>query len=181
MPRASSDYSKSVIYKYIHNEDPNLVYVGSTSNFRVRRNCHKTSYYCETARTHNDKLYIAMRENGGFESFSIIKIKDFPCNSKRELEQEEQKYMDELKSNLHNQRAFTSKDERNSHRREQAKKTENKEKTKKRNEKYREENKDKIKQYRTQKVECECGEMVCKVHLKRHQQTKKHLVSLNSS
>ena len=138
MPRASSDYSKGMIYKYIHNEDPNLVYVGSTTNFRVRKNAHKCSYYCETSRTHNDKLYVSMRENGGFESFSIIKIKDFPCNSKRELEEEEQKYMEEFKSNLHNQRAFTSKDDKNARRRELAKNPENREKHNKRNKKYRE-------------------------------------------
>ena len=174
MPRASSDYSKGMIYKYIHNEDPNLVYVGSTTNFCVRKNCHKTSYYCETARTHNDKLYVAMRENGGFECFSIIKIKDFPCNSKRELELEEQKYMDELKSNLHNQRAFTSKDDRNARSRELAKRPESLEKHSKRMKKYREENKDKLKKYQTEKVTCECGEIVCKIKLKRHQETKKH-------
>ena len=41
-----------------------------------------------------------IRENGGFESFKMIQIKEFPCSSERESEAEEDKVMLELKSTM---------------------------------------------------------------------------------
>jgi predicted GIY-YIG superfamily endonuclease len=36
-----TDYNKTVIYKIINYEYPDLIYIGSTTNFRIRKNQHK--------------------------------------------------------------------------------------------------------------------------------------------
>ena len=43
MPRTPTDYSKSVIYKIEHIDKPELLYVGSTTNFTNRKSEHKTA------------------------------------------------------------------------------------------------------------------------------------------
>ena len=43
MPRLPTDYSKSIIYKLVHKDDVNneIIYVGSTTKFTIRKYDHK--------------------------------------------------------------------------------------------------------------------------------------------
>jgi hypothetical protein len=50
-----------------------------------------------------------VRENGGWDSYKMIVIKEFNCTSKIELLIEEDRIMKELKATLNNNRAFTTK------------------------------------------------------------------------
>jgi len=104
MPRTPIDYSKSVIYKIQHLEKDELVYTGSTTNFTKRKCNHKNK-----SKSHQTKLYEMIRENGGWDCFNMIIIKEYPCQTKTELLQEEDRVMRELKTSLNMVRAYTDK------------------------------------------------------------------------
>jgi len=91
-----SEYDKCCIYKII-SKDINIteVYVGHTIDFeRIlkfhRQKSNKRSY----------KLYNCIRFYGGWENFEIIKIEDYPCNSKQEAKIRQQYWITELKAEL---------------------------------------------------------------------------------
>jgi hypothetical protein len=101
-----TDYSKTVIYKIQHLDKDELLYVGHTSNFIKRKNNHKSS-----CKTHSLPLYKMMRENGGWDCFTMIVLKDFPCDSKTEACIEEDKVMREMKASMNKNRAYTTPEE----------------------------------------------------------------------
>jgi hypothetical protein len=124
-------YSKTIIYKLINYDYPELVYVGSTTNFTNRKRHHK----CNCLNTNNNlKVYVNIRENGGWYNWNMIKICDYPCNNKREAELEEDKYMMELKANMNMNRASRTPQEYYEENRDKFKQ-------------YKEDNKDNIKEY----------------------------------
>ena len=96
------DYSKACIYKIKHKEDydDDNVYVGATCNLIRRRNEHKSVCFNENVVNHNLFLYHYIRNNGGWEKFIVLKIHDFPCKSKCELDIEERRYIDLIKPKL---------------------------------------------------------------------------------
>jgi hypothetical protein len=112
MPRRSVEYSKTIIYKIQHNEDETLLYVGSTTNFNNRKSQHKNSCTNEANRSYDLKVYRMIRENGGWDCFSMTKIEDFPCENGRDAEAREDQLMRELKANMNAQRAFLSLEDR---------------------------------------------------------------------
>ena len=112
MPRTSVDYSKTVIYKIQHNENETLLYVGSTTDFTNRKSQHKCACTNQKDRRHNLKVYKMIRDNGGWDSFSMVKIEDFPCKSGRDAECREDELMRELKANMNAIRAFLTPEEK---------------------------------------------------------------------
>ena len=56
----------------------------------------------------------------------------------------------------------------------------NKEKLKEYNQAYQRANKERIKEYNQEKIECDCGSIVCRGVISRHNRTKKHTEYLNS-
>jgi hypothetical protein len=92
------DYTKTIIYKLINYDYPELVYVGSTTNFTKRKQQHKCNCHNEKGKNYNYKVYVSIRENDGWENWNMIKICDYPCNNKREAELEEDIYIMELKA-----------------------------------------------------------------------------------
>lgn len=123
------DYSKGLIYTIKTNDG---LYVGSTCDFQDRKRQHKQGIYNENAKRYNLKLYKNIRENNGEYRIEIYKL--FPCNDKRELEQEEDRVMIELNANLNMMRAYTTEERR-------------KENVKKLNKEYRKENRDDLLKY----------------------------------
>ena len=107
MPKAVSDYTKNVIYKIQHNDDDSLLYVGHTINFIKRKSLHK--YGCIKKTT---PVYKMIRDNGGWECFTMIVLKDFPCASKTEACIEEDKIMRKMKASMNTLRAYTSLEEK---------------------------------------------------------------------
>ena len=55
----------------------------------------------------------------------------------------------------------------------------NKDKKREYDKKYREQNEDKLKEYSKEKITCDCGCIVSRIHLARHQRTPKHIKLLN--
>ena len=67
------DYTKTIIYKLINYDYPELVYVGTTTNFTKRKQKHKESCLNEKSKKHNLKVYTNIRENDGWKNWSMIK------------------------------------------------------------------------------------------------------------
>lgn len=202
------DYQNSLIYKLCC-LDPNItdIYVGSTTNFQQRKKQHKWDCHNinanATNRKYNTHKYQFIRENGGWDNWNMIQLYKFPCANKRELHQEEDRCMNELKATLNMYRAFITQEDKILRR---AKWTElNKDKVKQQNKEYNENNKekrrlqqqqrrateegkrkeavfrDKYKEAKNERyhlnkeaVRCECGCEVLKCNLNKHKQSIKH-------
>ena len=206
MPLSKVDYSKIVIYKIQHKEIDELLYVGSTTDFTRRKSQHKTVCNSVEHKRYNLKIYKMIRDNGGFDNFNIIVIKEYPCQNKREAEAEEDKVMREMKANMNAIRPYVSREERlqqkrdyqhhyrleNEDRIKEEKKQyrlenkdkiaeykkqyrlENRDKVNERKKQYRLENRDEINERRKQKITCECGCVLTKRVMGRHQRSKRH-------
>jgi len=96
-----TDYSKCVIYKIVC-KDQNIkdIYVGHTTNFIKRKSHHKDAVRTPTDKHYNYKLYQKIRENGGWDNWSMVKIEDYYCNTKEEACERELHYYNLLKPNL---------------------------------------------------------------------------------
>jgi hypothetical protein len=197
------DYSKTVIYKIKHNEDYDDVniYVGSTTNFKGRKHRHKSNCNNENSKHYYMTFYQYIRDNGGWEQFVMIPIEEYSCNSKKEKEIKERYYIDLFKPKLNkqlptrtlkeyyenNKEKFKEYSENNKEKiSERAKEyyENNKEKIKEKNKEYRKNNKEKIKEREKEKVECQCGSIVRKDTIKRHEKSQKHknfMLSLNKT
>lgn len=192
------DYSKTFIYKLCCN-DINVkdIYVGHSTDYKSRNNDHKKCCNNVNSKEYNVYKYQFIREHGGYENWKMIKLYDFPCNSKREAEAEEDKTMRELNATLNKKQAYQLKEDRleqykkhNQKRKndpeyikwqkEYEEKRKNKperiEYNKKYNKEYREKNQEYLKEYekkRNEKITCEfCNSQIGKRSLKRHQKTK---------
>jgi hypothetical protein len=101
MPKLITDYSKTIIYKLCCN-DINItdIYIGHTTNFTKRKNCHKRNTYNENDKKYNIKVYQFIRENGGWDNWSMIMVEEYSCNSKLEAEKRERELIEELKASL---------------------------------------------------------------------------------
>ncbi len=138
------DYSKIVIYKIQHQSKDELLYVGSTTHFGNRKRQHKQNCYNVNGKPYNYKLYKTIRDNGGWDMFNMVIVKEYPCENKRQAEAEEDKCIREMKSSLNTHRAFTTPEERREHNKEY--RVKNKNKIKEKHKEYREQNKDKLKE-----------------------------------
>ena len=141
MSQKKVDYSKGIIYKLCC-KNPNIenIYIGSTTNFKNRKNQHKSDCHNNNNQiTYNLYKYEFIRDNGGFENWDMIMIEEFGCNSKKELELRERYWIEELKSDL------------NSMKRPSTTIEEKKEYMKKYLKNYCEENKNKIKEQKKNK------------------------------
>jgi hypothetical protein len=147
------NYTNTIIYKLINYDYPDLVYVGSTTNYTKRKQQHKQLCHNEKSDKHNLKVYVNIRENGGWKNWSMIKICDYPCNNKREAELEEDRFMMIFKANMNCNRASRTKKQYCKDNREKIQEYRkeyyetNKEKIQEYNKEYRDNNKDYYKEY----------------------------------
>jgi hypothetical protein len=107
------DYSQTVIYKIIpNNNELKYCYIGNTTDIMKRTNGHRSSCENINSRAYNRLLYKTIRENGGWNEWSLIVIENFPCNNDIEAREREQFYINELNANLNIIRAFRTEDEK---------------------------------------------------------------------
>jgi len=185
------DYSKIVIYKIQHQSKDELLYVGSTTHFRNRKVQHKSRCYNANDKVFNTKLYTTIRDNGGWNAFNMVVVKEFPCKNKQEALTEEDRIMREMRSSLNMYRAYTTPEEKQQYQKEYEKdyREQNIDKIKE----YREQNRDKMKEYyeqnrdklkeqnkkRKEEIKCECGCIIRKNCLSRHKRSIKHQTFIN--
>ena len=110
MPKNQIDYSQVCIYK-ICCKDISItdIYVGHTTNFEQRKNSHKRC--CETLNK-NIRLYNFIRENGGWDNWTMIQIETCNCNNKREAEMKERYWIETLNAKLNCNMPITTKEEK---------------------------------------------------------------------
>ena len=188
-------YENGIIYKlkhYLDYDDLNI-YIGSTCNFKHRKNGHKTNCNNENRKHYSSKVYEYIRNNGGWDDWVMIPIEQYSCDSKKELEIKERYYIDLLRPTLNKHiptRTFKEWYENNKEKIAEYHKERyenNKEIINQKQKEYNEANKKKINKYKkeyyennkeiiNQKVICDhCGCEITKIYLKNHQKTKKCL------
>ena len=101
MPKIQTDYSNTIIYKICCKDvSINDIYVGHTTNFIQRKNQHKTSSYNINDKKYNQYVYKFIRENGGWDNWSMIQIEEHNCKNKREAEATEHYWIENLAAAL---------------------------------------------------------------------------------
>jgi len=193
---------KGVIYKIYHKDNEDICYIGSTTDLNKRKAKHKSSCNNEKSKDHNLKLYQIIRENGSWDSFQFNIIEEVCCETKRELHQKEDEYINTLNPIMNCRKSFGAETKEEYKKQyyidnkeqinENAKKyrIDNKEQIKKRDNQYRIDNREKInenaKKYRDdnrerlnenakKKITCECGCKVSYSIISKHRKSKKHL------
>ena len=137
MPRTSVNYQNTIIYKIVCN-DLNVkdLYVGHTTDFKRRKSEHRKKTINENdTQSYNFKIYKIIRENGGWDNWSMIEIEKYPCNDSNEATTRERYWFEDLQANL------------NTHYPQRTKKeyiVQNKEKIKEAYKEYCEQNKEKL-------------------------------------
>jgi hypothetical protein len=101
MPKITIDYSNTIIYK-IFCKDPNVkdVYVGHTTNFVQRKHTHKQNCMNSNSLCYNIKLYKIIRDNGGWDNWTMEIVNFFNCNDSYEARKKEQEYFVLLNATL---------------------------------------------------------------------------------
>jgi len=134
------NYQNSLIYKIVCN-DTNIkeIYIGSTTNFRLRKSQHKCSCNNETHKYYNFYVYKFIRENGGFENWSMVLIDYVPCETKLELLKCEREHIEKIDKELLLNQQIPSRTIKEW-------KEDNKERTIKKDNEYRQRNKTRIKE-----------------------------------
>ena len=157
MPKQNVDYSKTVIYKIVCN-DLNVkdIYIGSTTDYTRRKSQHKNNSANVNEKKYNLKVYQFIRNNEGWDNWSMFEIEKYPCNDKREAELRERYYYELLNANLNVRNPSRSQKE------------------------YKEINKDKIKEKQAVKIYCACGGKYTHNHKHIHLKTKTHQDYLSS-
>ena len=96
-------YQNAIIYKLCC-DNPNIkeIYINGTCNLARRRHLHKSECGIDTNKNYNNYVYQFIRNNGGWNNWSIIMIEQFKdCKSKLELDKKVRDYMVEYKATLH--------------------------------------------------------------------------------
>jgi hypothetical protein len=196
MPKKEIDYSKTVIYKIVCC-DLNVTdnYVGSTTDFRKRKSHHKSVCNDPKSKDYNRKIYQTIRDNGGWDNWTMIEIEKYHCTDNNEAHTRERYWVEKLKSSLNIQVPARSKKEYREKNKEKIKEYRkiNKDKINEKHKEYYEKNKEKIdsynkeymKQYRAENKEklyllkkekhlCECGRYYTNNGKSAHMKTNKH-------
>lgn len=93
-------YKNFVIYKIYQPELPDLIYIGSTTNFSQRKSNHKKNCNNRVSKKYNYPLYQYIRGCGNWDAFKIEIVEKFPCNNKLEGLKREQELIDLYKAKL---------------------------------------------------------------------------------
>lgn len=107
MPKIQIDYSQVCIYKICCKDiSINDIYVGHTTNFIQRKNQHKTSCNNINNKKYNQYVYEFIRNNGGFDNWSMIQIEEHNCKNKRDAEAIEHYWIETLGAKLNSNKPY---------------------------------------------------------------------------
>ena len=201
MPRTVIDYSNTCFYKVVCN-DLNVLpcYVGHTTDFRKRKTQHKTVCNNEKSPNHNLTVYRFIRDNGGWNNWSMVLIENKACENALEACKRERELIEELQSELNDVVPSRSKKEWAEDHKETIKSYKheyhqtnletihdkkkeyylaNRERTLAKSKQYHAENKEKRNAFYNQVRTCECGLTFTVANKARHELTKKHIELIN--
>jgi len=184
-----------IFYKIVCiSDDIDLCYIGSTANWKERQRTHKLACNNENISAYNTKIYQAIRANGGWENFKMVQLGTREQLTKREAEQVEEEYRQELKANMNTKRCYITEEQKQEYKKEyyetnkeivnEVKKDyyeTNKEWFLEQAKEYRETNREIINEKASEKVKCECCNLLMrKNNLSRHKKTEKYLNNMNN-
>ena len=185
-----------LIYKIVCN-DINIsdCYVGSCQAFRARKYKHKSACFNSNDIGYNYNVYRFIRENGGWDNWSMLQIETIMFREKRELLTKERHWIETLKATLNSQIPVRTKleyyednkeyllekmKEYQENNREQIKekmkeyREANKEQIIERKKEYYEDNKTIINEKKNQIITCDCGKSSTKNNISQHKKSKNH-------
>ena len=178
MPKTILDYSKTIMYKIVC-KDLNVkdCYVGHTTDMTKRKCCHKHVCNNEKNKDHNLKIYKIIRENGGWDNWTMVLVETFPCKDKHEACRREREVFEELDAKMNTLRPYITQEEFKDLKQQyyQEHKEEHKEKHKKYCEEYYQEHKEDLKQ--NQKKYREEHEEEIKKYLKQYREKNKEKIA----
>ena len=148
------NYNKSKIYIiYCEDEGVDEFYVGSSIDLKGRVSDHKSCCNNINDKHYNLKIYSYIRDNFGWNNFTVKTLERYSCKNKTELRMKEQEWIDKLKPTLNSQKAYCSTEQYIINNR-------------------KDHNKDKI---------CDkCGKLTTSSHYARHRKTK-YCINFNNS
>jgi len=88
---------KYTFYSINQIDNDEIVYIGSTIDYKRRMRHHKSRCKNENDKEYNKPLYIYIREQGGFNNFIFDIIDEVECDNKNEALAIENKYINEYK------------------------------------------------------------------------------------
>ena len=198
MPRPPN-LDNCIIYHIREIESRHVAYVGATTNFTKRKCKHKSSCNTVSNKDYNTPIYAHIRETGGWHLYEMIPVLHFTCGNIMELHIAEQQEIDRHTDLFNAKYAVRSKAQYRADNRDkiaqyhQQYRADNKdvlaEYQQQYHKQYYDENKDKIAEYQQQyqiknrdaraakaavKLTCECGCVVAKSYIVKHQKSAKH-------
>ena len=89
------------IYKLVSNDiEIKDCYVGSTQNFRTRKCDHRKVCNSINYKQHNFYVYQFIRNNNGFDNWSMIQLEEYKFNIRNELNARERHWIEQLGATL---------------------------------------------------------------------------------
>jgi hypothetical protein len=173
-----------------------LKYNGHTTDFERRKSQHiRVCNNCNSSQ-YNFKLYQTIREQNGFDNFEFVILEKHFVDDIIEARIREQYWYDLLQSNLNTHKPYVNTVEYTNQRRQtieykeyqkdyqhqyhQTDKHKEYQKEYRQLEKYKKQQQEYNKVVRKIKITCECGSILCKRDIARHQKSKKHLEFVNN-
>jgi len=112
MPKKAIDFSRNLIYKIVCKDlTITELYVGHTTDFKSRKRGHKTSCNNENSKAYNLNVYTYIRENGGWDNWSMIEVEKYSCNDLNEATARERYWVETFKANLNSNSPSRTKQE----------------------------------------------------------------------
>jgi hypothetical protein len=157
-----------------NNTEIDYCYIGSTKDFIKRKYVHKFDCNNETRKTYPSKIYKTIRDNGGWDNWSMTPIGKGIFESRLDARIEEQKYITTNNASLNSIKAQSSESKK-----EYDKKwyIDNQEKKKEKSKLYYENNKERL----NQRINCECGRSYSCLNKSVHFKSKLHCNYINQT
>ena len=94
MPKIDLDYSNTMIYKITCKDiSCQEMYIGYTTNFTQRKYAHKKKCLYEKTKNNEPKLYKVIRENGGWDNWTMDIISCCICTTQYEAIKKQEEYI----------------------------------------------------------------------------------------
>ena len=182
MPKVPIDYAKTIIYKLVHKDDlyDENIYIGHTTDMRKRKYGHKKICNNPNNAAYNEKKYLYIRDNGGWDEWLMIEIEKYPCNDVNEARARERVIQCEMKAKLNdnvagrtNKEWYVDNREKLSEQHKQYRQA-NYDKLLEQKKQYYQDNKEKILERQKIKTHCDhCGIFILKNNIPAHKKSLK--------